>query len=53
MEQQVLEALVNLENSEFILLVELGVNPCTSGKRIRPDLPPSLAGQFWCSGSPN
>jgi hypothetical protein len=52
MEQQVLEALGILENSELILLVELGVNPCTSRKRIRPDLPPSLLGRFWRSGIP-
>jgi hypothetical protein len=50
--KQSLEALGNLENSDFNLLVELGSNPCTSRKRIRPDLPPSLARRFWHSGSP-
>jgi hypothetical protein len=50
--KQALEALGNLENSDFNLLVELGSNPCTSRKRIRPNLSPSLAERFWHSGSP-
>jgi hypothetical protein len=50
--KQILEALGNLENSEFNLLVKLGSNPCTNRNWIRPDLPPSLAGRFWRSGSP-
>ena len=50
--KQALEALGNLENSDFNLLVKLENNPCTNRNRIRPDLPPSLAGRFWHSGSP-
>ena len=49
--KQALEALGNLENSDFNLLVKLGSNPCTNWNRIRPDLTPSLAGRFWRHGS--
>jgi hypothetical protein len=50
--KQALEALGNLEKLDFNLLVTLGSNPFTNWNRIHPDLPPSLAGQFWHSGSP-
>jgi hypothetical protein len=50
--KKVLEALGNLENLDFNLLVELGSNLCTSRKMIRRDLPSSLAGRFWHSGIP-
>jgi hypothetical protein len=50
--KQALEALGNLENLDFNLLVKLGSNPCTNRNRIRPDLPSSLVGRFWHSGSP-
>jgi hypothetical protein len=50
--KQALEALGNLENSDFNLLVKLGSNPCTNRNRIRPDLPHSLPGRFWHSGGP-
>jgi hypothetical protein len=36
------QALGNLENSDFNLLIKLGSNPCTNRNRIRLDLPPSL-----------
>jgi hypothetical protein len=48
----VLEAVGNLENLDFNLLVKLGVNPCTNRNRICPDLLPSIAGRFWHSESP-
>jgi hypothetical protein len=38
--KQALEALGNLENSDFNLLVKLGSNPCTNRNRIHPDLSP-------------
>jgi hypothetical protein len=52
MAHEALEALGNLENSNFNLLVKLGSNPCANRNRIRPNLPHSLAGRFWSSGSP-
>jgi hypothetical protein len=42
----------SLEKLDFNLLVTLGSNPFTNWNRIHPNLPPSLAGQFWHSGSP-
>jgi hypothetical protein len=36
--RKVLETLVNLGNSEFHLLVNLGDNPITNRSRIRPEL---------------
>ena len=48
--KQSLEALGNLEKSDFNLLVKLGSNPLANRNRIRPNLPPSIAGQFWHSG---
>jgi hypothetical protein len=51
--RKVLEALVNLENSEFYLLVELLDNPSPNRIRIRLELHSYLVRYFWHSGSPN
>jgi hypothetical protein len=49
--KQALEALGNLENLDFNLLVKLRTNPCTNRNRIRLDLPPLLRDDFGVAGA--
>jgi hypothetical protein len=51
--KQVLEAVGNLKNSDFTLLVKLGSNPSTNRNRIRLDLRSFITGRFWHSTDSN